>query len=98
MGLERVEVVYALPDAQSVVGVDYVRGMTALEAVQRSRLIDRHPELSEAALVLGCFGRRISLEHALRPGDRVEICRPLHADPREKRKQLSREGRVIGAR
>ena len=98
MDPESVEVVYALPDEQRVVTVKFVAGMTALEAVQRSQLRALYPEITRAPLVLGKFGVAIEHGHRLQPGDRVEICRPLQADPRERRKALARQGLVIGER
>lgn len=98
MDPDRIEVVFALPDEQCIVGVDYVHGMTASEAVSRSQLAERYPAINESPLVLGLFGVRIPLDHRVKPGDRIEICRPLQCDPREKRKQVSRKGRVIGER
>jgi len=93
-----VEVVYALPDAQHIVCVAARTGMTAAEAVARSGLADRFAEIAAAPLVLGLFGRRIDADHRVEPGDRIEICRPLQADPREMRKFLTATGRVIGQR
>lgn len=96
MDLDRIEVVFALPDEQCIVEVGYVRGLTASEAVARSGLPERYPEIAAAPLVLGLYGARIALDHAVKPGDRIEICRPLKCDPRERRRQLWREGRAIG--
>jgi len=90
-----VEVVYALPDAQSIVQIAYRPGMTALDAVERSGVIDRF-ELDLHSVVLGVFGVRVARDHVLAPGDRVEVCRPLQADPRDMRRDLAARGRVMG--
>jgi putative ubiquitin-RnfH superfamily antitoxin RatB of RatAB toxin-antitoxin module len=85
---QRVEVVYALPDRQSVVTVPLPdSGLTALDAVERSGLLDRFPELRDRALVLGVYGAVCALDRPLRDRDRVEIYRPLKVDPRAQRKQ-----------
>lgn len=91
-----VEVVYALPQAQRVVTLAHEPGMTARDAVERSGLRGEFPEIDAHPLVLGVFGTRVALEHVLEPGDRVEICRPLKADPRDLRRLMLASGKVMG--
>lgn len=91
-----VEVVYAQADQQTLVSVPFRAGMSAREAVEQSGLIARYPEISARELVLGIYGNRVELDHPLSQGDRVEICRPLRADPREMRHALLAQGRVMG--
>ena len=86
---ESVEVVYARPERQRVVRVPYEPGLTAERAVQLSGLLSEFPEIHERPLVLGVFGVRVSRRHPLRNGDRVEICRPLERDPRDRRRDLA---------
>lgn len=93
-----VEVVYATAREQHIVALPYAPGLTAEAAVERSGLLARCPELAEIERVLGVFGRRVSPMHRLQPGDRVEICRPLAADPREMRRKLAARGDVMGKR
>jgi putative ubiquitin-RnfH superfamily antitoxin RatB of RatAB toxin-antitoxin module len=85
----RVEVVYALAEAQEIVALALKEGATALEAAEASGVPARHG-LAAADLVLGKFGRRIAAGHPLEDGDRVEILRPLAADPREARRRRAR--------
>lgn len=92
----RVEVVYALPDRQRLVALDVPRGTTAREAVERSGLIHEFPEIDPEDNGLGIFGRRCAPDQRLRSGDRVEIYRPLKADPKEVRRQLAARGRTMG--
>ena len=92
----RVKVVYALPHRQWIVGVPFAPGMTALQAVQRSGLLEAHPEIGDRELVLGLFGTEIEPRHLLKDGDRVEICRPLTLDPREMRRRAAATGRFMG--
>ena len=98
MDHKQVEVIYALPDEQTIVCVDHAPGMTALDAVKRSHLLECYPDIDTANIVLGRFGKRIEPGESLEPGDRVEICRPLKCDPREKRKELLQHGHVMGQR
>jgi len=91
-------VVYALPDVQHLVEVEWTAGMTAAEALERSRLAETHPEIAARPLVLGLFGRAIEPRTPVRPGDRIDICRPLLRDPREQRRYMNDKGMVIGQR
>ena len=91
----RVEVVYALASVQDLVVLELAGGATAREAAEASGVLARHG-LAAADVALGIFGRRIPPEHPLREGDRVEILRPLAADPKEARR--SRAARVRRAR
>lgn len=94
----RVEVVYALPERQWVVSVALEPGMSVRDAVECSGLLEAHPEIDRAALVLGVFGERVALERQARAGERIEICRPLVMDPREARRAAVAHGVVMGAR
>jgi putative ubiquitin-RnfH superfamily antitoxin RatB of RatAB toxin-antitoxin module len=91
-----VEVLYALPDEQVIVTVAYESGLSAAAAVERSGLAERYPEIRRQDPVLGIFGAPVHAEHLLKPGDRVEICRPLKADPRDMRRALVTGGKVMG--
>ncbi len=92
----RVEVVYALPDRQRLVAMEVPRDCTAREAVERSGLRHEFPEIDPKNNVLGIFGRRCAPDQRLRDGDRVEIYRPLKADPKEVRRELAARGRTMG--
>jgi hypothetical protein len=85
-----VEVAYALPATQRVVTLTVASGTSAIEAADRSGL------LAEFAIPLpprlGVFGKAVAPEHVLRAGDRVEIYRPLLADPKEVRRRRARTG------
>lgn len=97
MGKQRsdwVEVVYAMRDVQRVVRIAYAPGLTAERAVQLSRLVEAFPEIGEQRLALGVFGQPVAADHVLAAGDRVEICRPLRRDPRDRRRAQASGRRV----
>jgi uncharacterized protein len=96
-GTRSVEVVYATREQQWQVVVPWRDGLTALAAVEASGLLAELPDVDGAALVLGRFGARVAHDAPLKAGDRVEICRPLRADPRAARRALAARGYVIGA-
>ena len=89
----KVEVAYALPDKQAIVELEVAEGTTALEAARLSGISDRFGGLDLESARLGIWARVVSPAQALREGDRVEIYRPLIADPKEVRK-----GRAARAR
>ena len=81
-----VEVAYALPDKQSLLALEVTVGTTALQAAEQSALAQQYEELVLADAKLGIFGKVVAPTQVLREGDRVEIYRPLIADPKEVRK------------
>jgi len=89
----RIEVAYAPPDRQEVVRLEVARGTTALEALELSGLKERFAELAGAAPALGVFGRLVAHDHIVEAGDRVEVYRPLRADPRVARRARARRER-----
>ncbi len=87
----RIEVVYALPDEQTVLSVSLEQGATALDAVNASGILDIHEELKSQELALGIFSKACDHDRVLKDGERVEIYRPLLADPKEIRKRRAAE-------
>lgn len=88
MGHElNVEVAFARPETQVLRIVHLPPGSTAADAVEASGILDRHPEIDWPGAPLGVFGRRVAADQPLRDGDRVEIYRPLTADPKEQRRR-----------
>lgn len=86
-----VEVVYALPDQQSLLSVMVEDNSTALEAVQQSGIINEYPEIDLETIKMGIFSKSCATDYKLKAGDRVEIYRPLLADPKEIRKRRAAE-------
>ena len=68
-------------------------GCTIGEAIDRSGIKDEFPEMELNPQAVGIFSKKASIGQALENGDRVEIYRPLIADPKELRKQRAREKR-----
>ncbi len=89
-----VEVAYALPDQQKIIELLVEPGTTAFQAAERSGIVKVFPEIDLENAKMGIFGQSLGTkglkpprEHELQPGDRVEIYRPLIADPKEVRRK-----------
>jgi uncharacterized protein len=91
----QVEVVYALAAKQELVRLSLPEGSTAKQAIEASGLLAKHPELDLAKNKIGIFAKLSKPDTVLRDRDRVEIYRPLIADPKEVRKQRAAEGKVM---
>lgn len=83
----RVEVAYARPDVQVILVVELADGATANDAIAASGILSRFPEIDLTQNKIGVFSQLCGLDQPLRPGDRVEIYRPLPVDPKEARRQ-----------
>lgn len=90
-----VEVVYALADRQDLIRLELPAGSTVQQALASSGLLARHPEIDLAKNRLGVYAKLVKPDAVLRDRDRVEIYRPLIADPKEVRKQRAAEGKVM---
>ena len=91
-----VEIAYAEPDAQFLASLELPTGSTAADAVIAAidgGLIPRRA----AELETGIWGRPVDRSAGLKAGDRVELYRPLHEDPREARRRLAAEGRTMAS-
>ncbi|MDH4580503.1 RnfH family protein [Pseudomonas sp. BN415] len=95
----QVEVVYALAGCQHLLRLAFPRGISARDAVMRSGMALHFPELDLASCPLGIFGKALPKpeERLLDEGDRVEIYRPLIADPKEVRKQRAAKAAQVRA-
>ncbi len=81
----RVEVVYALPQRQERVSLELAPESTVQDAIQASGLLQRLPQIDIERV--GVWGRPVSPQTLLRDRDRVEIYRPLVADPKQVRRE-----------
>jgi len=84
-----VEVAYALPHKQKIISLSVPVGTSMLQAARLSNIQAHFPELDVEACPMGIFGKAVAKpdERILQSGERVELYRPLLADPKEVRKQ-----------
>lgn len=90
-----IEVVYPLPQKQEVFSVKLPLGSTVRQAIEASGVLNKYPEIDLTKNKLGVFAKLAKPDAPLRDQDRVEIYRPLIADPKEVRKQRAAEGKVM---
>ena len=92
----KIEITYALPDRQELVAVDLPDGATVMQAIEASGLLKKYPEIDPGGVnKLGIFAKLAKADAVLRDRNRVEIYRPLIADPKEVRRQKAAEGKVM---
>ncbi|KAB8309499.1 RnfH family protein [Erwinia endophytica] len=83
-----VEVVYALPDKQYLYTVNVAEGSTVEQAIKASGLLELRSDIDLGNNnKVGVFSRPVKLSDEVHSGDRIEIYRPLLADPKELRRQ-----------
>lgn len=91
----KIEIAYALPDEQFLFEQEVSEGSSVSDALQASELLRRFPELDIEKV--GIFGKLVKHDQILREGDRIEVYRPLKADPRDRRREKvnkEREGKL----
>jgi len=82
-----IEVIYALPDEQELITLDVDQGTTVEQAVKLSGVLEKYPDIDLSKNKLGIFGKATKADQELRDKDRIEIYRPLIADPKESRRK-----------
>ncbi|OYO29200.1 RnfH family protein [Janthinobacterium sp. PC23-8] len=82
-----VQVCYALPEAAFLRALNLPPGSTVQQAIEHSGLLLQHPEIDLAVNMVGIYGKKKTLDTVLRAQDRVEVYRPLQADPKEARRR-----------
>lgn len=88
-----VEVAYGLADKQKLLSLQVDKGSTVQDAIEKSGILDEFPEIDLHKNKVGIFGKLTRLSQPVREKDRVEIYRPLIADPKEVRKKRAAEGK-----
>lgn len=87
-----IEIAYARPDQQLILEITVIAGSGPREAVMSSDIDAHFPEIDKEYCDIGIFGKAVRPDQKLEPGDRIEIYRPLIADPKLVRKQRAEQG------
>ena len=90
-----VEVAYAKPEVQVIIPLYVKSGTTLEQAIEQSGVLNDFPEIDLEKNKVGIFSKPSAKTTVLREKDRVEIYRPLIADPKEVRKQRAKEGKAM---
>ena len=91
----QIEVVYALPYEQLLLKLEVPQQTTLAQAVRLSGLPEKYPEIELDKGKFGLYGKLSKPDVVLRENDRVEIYRPLIADPKEVRRKRAAEGKAM---
>jgi putative ubiquitin-RnfH superfamily antitoxin RatB of RatAB toxin-antitoxin module len=92
----QIEVVYGLPNKQSLLNIYVDEGCTIEQAVKDSGILTLHPEIDLTQNKVGIWNKAAKLTDTLQDGDRIEIYRPLIADPKEVRKRRAEKAKEEG--
>lgn len=87
-----IEIAYATPLRQMILEQEIEPGVSPRDAVLASTIDQFFPEIDKKNCDIGVFGKAVRPDQQLQNGDRIEIYRPLIADPKEVRKQRAKQG------
>ncbi|MBD3584315.1 RnfH family protein [Salinimonas sp. HHU 13199] len=90
------EVAFALPGRQSIIEVAIGEGATVREVIEASKIAQIYPEIDLDNFKVGIWSRVVKLDATVSDGDRIEIYRPLIADPKEVRKRRAEKAKEEG--
>lgn len=94
--LIQIEVAYALPSEQVILKIDVSPGATVREAIERSGVLRRFPEIDLETNRVGRWSHVVALDAPVRAADRIEIYRPLIADPKQMRRERAARSKKAG--
>ena len=92
----QVEVVYALPNEQRVLTQLVDKNLTVEEIIKHSGILEMYPEIDLKENKVGVFSRNVKVDATVRDKDRIEIYRPLLADPKEIRRKRAEQAKAKG--
>lgn len=91
----KIEAVYALANQQTLLKFEVPAGSTIADALKLSGLLEKYPEIDLLKGKFGIFSKLSKVDTVLRDQDRIEVYRPLIADPKEVRRKRAEEGKVM---
>ena len=86
-----VELIYIKPDSQISLKLTINQGTTIQQAIESSGIFEQCPEIDLEVNKVGIYSKLQKLDTVLESGDRIEIYRPLLADPKEARRQRAKK-------
>lgn len=94
--LLKIEVAYALPDEQSLLTVHVAEGADIQTCIEQSGILHRHSDIDLSNNKVGIWSRSKKLSDPVKEGDRIEIYRPLIADPKDVRRRRAEKAKEEG--
>lgn len=94
--LLKIEVAFALPDEQSLLVVHVAEGANIQTCIEQSGILQRHAEIDLSQNKVGIWSRSRKLTDLVKEGDRIEIYRPLIADPKDVRRRRAEKAKEEG--
>ncbi|MBL0712048.1 MAG: RnfH family protein [Colwellia sp.] len=92
----QVEVVYGLAHKQKLLSLSVNKGMTVEQAILDSGIMNQFPEIDLAINKVGIWNKAVKLSQVVTDLDRIEVYRPLIADPKEVRKRRAEKAKLEG--
>lgn len=86
-----IELIYALPHEQEILTIEVDESISVEQAIIQSKILQRYPEIDLTINKVGIFSKACKLTDKIHSGDRIEIYRPLIADPKEARKARAKK-------
>ncbi|MDU0112942.1 MAG: putative ubiquitin-RnfH superfamily antitoxin RatB of RatAB toxin-antitoxin module [Psychrosphaera sp.] len=83
----KVELVYGLPQQQTLLSLEVPEGNTVEQVIVNSKIKDKYTDIDLTVNKVGIWNKTCKLQDIVKDGDRIEIYRPLIADPKEVRKR-----------
>ena len=91
-----IEVVYGVPHKQKILTLILAEGSTVEQAILASGVIDLFPEIDLKVNKVGIWNKAVKLSQVLNDLDRIEVYRPLIADPKDVRKRRAEKAKLEG--
>lgn len=91
-----VEVAYAKPEQQSLLTLSVAVNDTVSQVIERSGILQQFPEIDLNTQKVGIWSRPVKLQDTVKNGDRIEIYRPLIADPKDLRRRRAERAKEEG--
>lgn len=89
--MPQVEVIYATPQQQELLTLTVAEGATIADCIQQSGVLQQHQELDISTMKVGIFSQVKPMSQTVVDGDRIEIYRPLIADPKAVRRKKAEQ-------
>ncbi|MDH5259287.1 MAG: RnfH family protein [Gammaproteobacteria bacterium] len=90
-----IEVVYGDAERQTLLSLDIDASDSIEDAINKSGILEQFSDIDLSVNKVGVFGKIAKLSSTLKAGDRIEIYRPLIADPKEVRRRRAAEGKKM---